>query len=173
MDTDRERDCGEQKETGSPERQEGTALGGHAHRSIGNAPAANKGAIRARYAVVVGPRTALSLVTVAAAALLAANALAVAAVPGNPVRGKAYFVHTGLFCTSCHTLKATRSTGRDGPNLNKAKPGYARIVERVTQGRNPTRRWPTGMPAYGGRHAELTKAQIQDIAAFVYSATHK
>ncbi len=153
MDTDRERYCGEQKVTGSPERQEGTALGGHAHRSIGNAPAANKGAIRARYAVVMGPRTALSLVTVAAA--------------------EAYFVHTGLFCTSCHTLKATRSTGRDGPNLNKAKPGYARIVERVTQGRNPTRRWPTGMPAYGGRHAELTKAQIQDIAAFVYSATHK
>jgi mono/diheme cytochrome c family protein len=121
-------------------------------------------------------RTTLPLAALTAVVLLTASALAVAAaaaVPGNPVRGKASCVRPGLFCGSCHKLKAARSTGRDGPDLDKTKPGYARIVELVTKGRNPTRRWPTGMPAYGGRHAEITKAEIQDIAAFVYTATHR
>ena len=121
------------------------------------------------------PRTVLALAAVAAAALVTASAFAIGgtAVPGNPVRGKALFVRPGLFCGSCHTLKAARSTGRDGANLDNAKPGYAKIVEFVTKGSTPTRRWPTGMPGFGGRHAELTKAEIQDIAAFVYNATHR
>ena len=121
----------------------------------------------------MGPRTLLPLAVLAAAALLTASALAVAAVPGNPVRGKALFVRPGLFCGSCHMLKAAKSTGRDGANLDKARPSYARIVEFVTKGSNPTRRWPTGMPAYGGRYANMTKAEIQDVAAFVYNATHR
>jgi mono/diheme cytochrome c family protein len=113
-----------------------------------------------------------------AAALAAAIATAAAigagtAVPGNPKIGKALFVRPGIFCASCHTLKAVRSTGRDGPDLDKAKPSYARIVDFVTHGRPPTKRWPTGSPGFGGRHAELTKAEISDIAAFVYAATHK
>jgi mono/diheme cytochrome c family protein len=123
----------------------------------------------------MGPRTALLFAAVVAAALLTSSAFAVAraAVPGNPVRGKALFVRPGLFCGSCHTLKAAKSTGRDGANLDKAKPAYARIVDFVTKGAKTTPRWPAGMPAYGGRHAELTKAEMQDIAAFVYNATHK
>ena len=122
----------------------------------------------------MGPRTVLPLAVVVAAALvtMSAFALAGAAVPGNPVRGKALFVRPGLFCGSCHTLKAARSTGRDGANLDKAKPGYARIIEFITKGSKQTPRWPAGMPAYGGRHPELTKAEMQDIAAFVYNATH-
>jgi mono/diheme cytochrome c family protein len=104
---------------------------------------------------------------------LTASALAVAAVPGNSANGKALYVRAGLFCSSCHMLKAAGSVGRDGPNLDQAKPSYATIVDFVTKGRKPTRRWPTGMPAYGGRSAELTKARIKDIAAFVYNATHK
>jgi mono/diheme cytochrome c family protein len=123
----------------------------------------------------MGPRTALPLAAFAAAALVTSGAVAFAgaAVPGNAVRGKALFVRPGLFCGSCHTLKAAASTGRDGANLDKAKPGYARIVEFVTKGSKPTSRWPAGMPAYGGRHAGLTKPEMQDIAAFVYNATHR
>jgi mono/diheme cytochrome c family protein len=123
----------------------------------------------------MGSRTTLALAALAAAALLTASALAVAAgaaAPGNAVRGKALFVRPGLFCGSCHTLKAAGSKGRDGRNLDNAKPGYEKIVEFVTKGSNPTRRWPTGMPAYGGRYANMTKAEIQDVAAFVYNATH-
>jgi mono/diheme cytochrome c family protein len=122
----------------------------------------------------MGWRTALPLAALAAAAVLTAGAFgeAAATVPGNPVRGKALFLQHGLYCGSCHTLKAAKSTGRDGPNLDKAKPSYARIVELVTKGRNPTGRWPTGMPRYGGAHSRTTTRQIQDIAAFVYTATH-
>ena len=125
----------------------------------------------------MGPRTALPLVALAAVALLTASALAVttrSAVQGNPTQGKALFLQAGIFCSSCHTLKAAKSTGRDGPNLDKAKPSYARIVAAITKGSSPTRRWPTGMPAYSGHagaYGELTKARIQDLAAFVYTAT--
>jgi mono/diheme cytochrome c family protein len=93
--------------------------------------------------------------------------------PGNAARGKALFSRAGLFCASCHTLKAAGSTGRDGPNLDKAHPSYARIVDFVTNGRPPTKRWPTGSPGFGGPRHELTKAEIQDLAAFVYAATHR
>lgn len=121
-------------------------------------------------------RTAVWLAAVVSAASLVGGALAVGAgapVPGNIVIGKELFVRSGLFCASCHTLKAAGSTGRDGQDLDRAKPAYATIVELITNGHNPSRRWPTGMPGYGGRHGEITKAYIQDIAAFVYTATHK
>ena len=124
----------------------------------------------------MGSRTALLFAALAAATLMTTTALAVpagTAVRGNPARGKALFSRPGLFCASCHTLKAAKSTGRDGPNLDKAKPTYARIVERVTNGRRATRRWPTGMPGYAGAHAFVTKAEIRDLAAFVYTATHR
>lgn len=122
----------------------------------------------------MGPKTAFLLAAFAVAALVTPNAFAFggSAVPGNPVRGKALFVRPGLFCGSCHTLKAARSTGRDGANLDQAKPSYARIVEFITKGSPQTKRWPAGMPTYGGRIPEITKSQIQDIAAFVYNATH-
>ena len=122
----------------------------------------------------MGFRPTLAVAALASAALLTASPLAVAATPGNPVRGKALFSRAAqLFCGSCHTLKTAGSTGRDGPNLDKAKPSFARIVDFVTNGRNPTRRWPTGMPGYGGRYPQMTKAQIQDVAAFIYNATHR
>ena len=89
----------------------------------------------------MSPRTALLLAAVAAAAVLTASAFAVTAgssVRGNPTRGKALFVRAGVFCASCHTLKAARSTGRDGPNLDKSKPSYARIVRKyVLRGVHP------------------------------------
>lgn len=116
------------------------------------------------------------MAALAALVLATASLIAVAAGasgPGSPARGRALFLHAGLFCTSCHTLEAAGSRGRDGPNLDKTKPSYAKIVDQVTKGRKPTKRWPTGMPGYAGRYAELTKAEIHDIAAFVYTATHR
>lgn len=119
----------------------------------------------------------LLLLAALAASVMSAVALAAGSagstVPGNATRGKALFSRPGLFCSSCHTLKAARSKGRDGPNLDQAKPSYARIVDFVTKGRPPTKRWPTGSPGFGGLHGELTKREIQDLAAFVYTATHK
>jgi len=109
------------------------------------------------------------VVALAASAVAAGNR---ADVPGNPKVGKALFLRAGLFCGSCHTLKAAGTRGRDGPNLDQAKPSYARIVDFVTNGRPPTKRWPTGSPGFGGSHRELTNAQIRDIAAYVYLATH-
>jgi mono/diheme cytochrome c family protein len=130
-----------------------------------------------RYALgPMRPKTVLPLAVLAAAALLMASAATVSAgasVPGDPKRGKALFLRPGLFCASCHTLKAVKSKGRDGPNLDKAKPSYALIVNRVTNGHKPSKRWPTGMPSYSGAHAFVNKAQIRDLAAFVYAATHR
>jgi mono/diheme cytochrome c family protein len=123
----------------------------------------------------VGPRTALLVAALAAAALLTVSGPAAAggrSVPGNPVRGKALFLRPGLFCGSCHTLKAAKSRGRDGPNLDRVKESYPQLVAMITKGRNPTRRWPTGMPGYA-KAGELTKAEIRDLAAFVYTATHR
>jgi mono/diheme cytochrome c family protein len=118
-------------------------------------------------------RLTVFLTVVVTAASLTSGDLAVAATPGSPARGKVLFIRAGLFCGSCHTLKAARSTGRSGPNLDQSKPSYARIVAAITKGLPPTRHWPTGMPRFGGAHAELTKSRIQDIAAFIFTATHK
>jgi mono/diheme cytochrome c family protein len=124
----------------------------------------------------MSPGTVMRLAAFAAAASLVAGVLAVtagASVPGNATVGKALFLRAGLFCSSCHILKAAGSTGRSGPNLDQEKLAYATIVEVVTKGGKPSRRWPTGMPAYDGPHGELNKSRIEDIAAFIYNATHK
>ena len=116
------------------------------------------------------------LLLAALAAALTATAVGVAAGAakrGNPAVGKALFLRSGVFCASCHTLKAAGSTGRDGPNLDTARPSYAKIVELVSKGRNPSKRWPTGMPRYAGPNAVLTTAMIRDIATFVYGSTHR
>ena len=120
----------------------------------------------------MGPRMLLLAALVASIASATAVGAGTTG-PGNPKVGEALFLRAGIFCSSCHTLKAAGSTGRDGPNLDQAKPSYARIVDFITNGRPPTKRWPTGSPGFGGRHAELPKKDIQDIAAFVYAATHK
>jgi mono/diheme cytochrome c family protein len=97
----------------------------------------------------------------ASAALAAAVAIPAFAAtnPGSAKKGKAIFVAN---CTTCHVLKAANGRGTIGPNLDKKKPKYALIVNRVTNGKGT-------MTAY---KAILTKAQIQDVSAFVYNATH-
>jgi len=81
-------------------------------------------------------------------------------VVGDPASGKALFKSVG--CMNCHTLAAAGATGTAGPNLDQLKPAYATVVEQVTHGGEY-------MPAFAGT---LTTTQIQDIAAFVFTATH-
>src|SRR4051794_30211796 len=97
---------------------------------------------------------------VAAALALSAVAFPPAAAPapkGSASRGKTIFVRAGVFCASCHTLSAARAAGRDGPDLDKSKLGYDALVAVITKGAKPSKRWPTGMPHYGGFRAVLTK----------------
>jgi cytochrome c6 len=103
-------------------------------------------------------RVGIALVTVVVAAAMAVPAFA-ATNPGNPKRGKTIFVAN---CSTCHVLKAANSRGTIGPNLDKRKPTYAKIVLIVTNGKGV-------MTAYKN---VLKKTQIQDVAAFVYNATH-
>jgi mono/diheme cytochrome c family protein len=84
-----------------------------------------------------------------------------AAPTGNAAAGKVIFTTTAG-CDNCHTLKAAGSSGNVGPNLDDAKPPYARIINRVTNGKSP-------MPSFKGT---LSPEQIQDVAAFVYESTH-
>ena len=82
------------------------------------------------------------------------------AVQGDPVAGKKVF--TSASCVSCHTLKDAGATGTVGPNLDQLKPAEARVVKQVTNGGKI-------MPAFKG---QLSAKQIQDVAAYVYKATH-
>ncbi len=81
------------------------------------------------------------------------------AVEGDPAAGAEVFASAG--CVTCHTLADAGSTGAVGPNLDEAKPSYELVVDRVTNGMG-------AMPAFGG---QLDEAQIQDVAAYVVSAT--
>jgi len=79
---------------------------------------------------------------------------------GDPAAGKAVFTSAG--CTTCHTLKDAGSHGTIGPNLDQLKPPEARIVTQVENGGGP-------MPAF---KSQLSAKQIQDVAAYVFTATH-
>jgi cytochrome c6 len=79
---------------------------------------------------------------------------------GNATAGKEVFLGTAG-CSSCHTLSDAGSTGTIGPNLDAVKPTYDKVVAQVTNGGG-------GMPAFGD---SLSEQQIQDVAAYVSSAT--
>jgi mono/diheme cytochrome c family protein len=88
---------------------------------------------------------------------------------GNPVKGKTLFRE---YCSGCHTLKAARATGTVGPNFDKMKPSYARVVKQVT---NPRFR-PGTIVDYSMLTffpGTFSKSDIRDIAAFVFISTHK
>jgi mono/diheme cytochrome c family protein len=86
-------------------------------------------------------------------------------VVGDPARGEQFFSE---YCSSCHTLKAARATGRVGPNLDKLKPSYQRVVKQVT---NPRGAVPLSMITFGPD--TFTASDIHDIAAFVFISTHR
>jgi mono/diheme cytochrome c family protein len=94
------------------------------------------------------------------------------AAPGNPVTGKRVWLQQnslGWACSGCHTLQAESAYGTTGPNLDKVKPSVATAIKFITNGCVPSARWPVSMQTFGG---VLTKQQIRDLAAFIYSATH-
>ena len=80
---------------------------------------------------------------------------------GDATAGKKVFGDAG--CAGCHTLKDAGATGAVGPNLDELKPALDRIVTQVEHGGG-------AMPAFQG---QLSPKQIQDVAAYVYSATHQ
>ena len=79
---------------------------------------------------------------------------------GDPVAGKEVFLGTSG-CAGCHTLADAGSTAMIGPNLDDLKPSHAAVVAQVTNGGG-------AMPAFGD---SLSEEQIQDVAAYVSSAT--
>ncbi|MGI9186351.1 MAG: c-type cytochrome [Gaiellales bacterium] len=78
-----------------------------------------------------------------------------AASEGDAAAGEAVFASAG--CGGCHTLAAAGSTGAVGPNLDEAKPDYALVMERVTNGQG-------AMPSFSG---QLSETDIQNVAAYV------
>jgi cbb3-type cytochrome c oxidase subunit III len=70
-------------------------------------------------------------------------------------------IFTSIGCTGCHTLAAAESIG--GVDLDSLKPSLAVARDNITNGNSE------GMPAWTG---QLTKTQIQNVAAFVYCATN-
>jgi mono/diheme cytochrome c family protein len=130
--------------------------------------------------VTLAAATAITVVVVACVAVGLPLATTTAAqrndsakVPGNSVTGKHLFVAACCPpCATCHTLRAARAKGKEGPDLDTARPTYGLIVRLITNGSSFIKRYRTEMPAYGGAYGSLTKRNIQDIAAFVYAATH-
>jgi mono/diheme cytochrome c family protein len=78
---------------------------------------------------------------------------------GDAAAGEQVFASAG--CGGCHTLAAANSSGNVGPNLDEASPSFDKAVERVTDGQG-------AMPSFKD---QLSKQQIQDVAAFVSEST--
>ncbi len=107
------------------------------------------------------PMTALLLVSALAGCGGAATGNAGGRTQGGPSSahsGRALFVTE---CGACHALAAAGTTGGAGPDLDTERPGYARVLERVTNGVG-------AMPAFTG---VLTRSQIEAIARYVSSTT--
>jgi mono/diheme cytochrome c family protein len=106
------------------------------------------------------------------AALLAALvafgcASALAATPkpklaGNAKNGRKLFIAQS--CGSCHLMAAANQLDGSGagPDLDRVTKTYAQIVTQITKGGH-------GMTGYA---KVLTAAQIDDLAAFVYTTSH-
>ncbi len=94
-------------------------------------------------------------------------------VVGNAKAGKPIFVST---CGVCHTLRAAKSVGNIGPNLDKTALTEAVIIKAITNGgasvmsKAAAAKYTTQMTAYKN---VLTPTVIQNVAAFVYTSTHK
>jgi mono/diheme cytochrome c family protein len=78
---------------------------------------------------------------------------------GDPSAGSEVFASAG--CGGCHTLQAAGSEGTVGPDLDELEPEYDDAVEQITEGGG-------GMPAF---RDDLTRKQIEDVAAFVVEST--
>jgi mono/diheme cytochrome c family protein len=117
--------------------------------------------------------TAATLITAAVPAIaLAHRASTAAKLIGDPAAGKPLFVST---CGLCHKLRDAKTAGKIGPDLDKVSLTQPIIVKAITYGgssvmtRTQVAKYPTRMVPYKN---VLSKKQIQDIAAYVYKATH-
>ena len=78
---------------------------------------------------------------------------------GDATKGNAVFASAG--CGNCHTLKAAKSTGTIGPNLDSLKPDYRAVTAQVTNG-------GAQMPSF---KKSLSAQQIADVSAYVVAST--
>jgi len=80
---------------------------------------------------------------------------------GDPTKGTGVFASAG--CGNCHTLKAAKSTGTIGPNLDTLTPtpDYRAVTAQVTNG-------GAVMPSF---KKSLSTQQIADVAAYVVNST--
>lgn len=93
---------------------------------------------------------------------------------GSPTAGKSAFATT---CAACHTLKAAGAVGTLGPNLDKTANTLteAKIITAISKGgasimtKAAIAKYPTTMQPY----ASLGTKTVDNIAAFVYTSTHK
>ena len=77
---------------------------------------------------------------------------------GDTTAGKAVFTTTASpSCAGCHTLKDAGASGTVGPNLDNARPPYARVIDRVTHGKGV-------MPSFDGK---LSATDIENVAKYV------
>ena len=66
-------------------------------------------------------------------------------------------------CGVCHTLKAARSSGEIGPNLDQLKLSMDRIIYSVTNGIGAMQAW----------EGILTSEEIEAVAYYVFNSTKK
>jgi mono/diheme cytochrome c family protein len=117
--------------------------------------------------------TLAALLLLAAAVPASALAYRSTKLIGSPKAGKSLFVST---CGVCHTLKPAGTVGTIGPNLGEVTLTEQTIIKAITYGgwtvmtKAAASKYTTRMVAY---KAVLTSAQIDNIAAFVYTTTHK
>lgn len=132
--------------------------------------------LRSRIGIRVGAGiVGLALLAVLAPAALGHPNATTPKLIGNAKAGKSAFSTT---CAACHTLKAAGSVGTIGPNLDKSAGALteATIVKAITNGGASVMtaaakaKYPTQMVAYKGA---LSTTVINNIAAFVYTSTHK
>jgi mono/diheme cytochrome c family protein len=120
----------------------------------------------------------LRLVAALALAILLPAASVSATTPapkivGSAKLGKKPFVST---CGVCHTLRAAATVGAIGPNLDHVALTEQTIIKAITNGgatvmpKAIAAKYTTQMVAYKN---VLSTRQIDNIAAYVYTSTHK
>ena len=78
-----------------------------------------------------------------------------------------------VYCSNCHTLKAAGATGHLGPDLEKLRPSYPRVLEQLITGGTGGAGLPASDLTFGPGIHTFTAADMRDLAAFVFISTHK
>jgi mono/diheme cytochrome c family protein len=124
--------------------------------------------------VRVAAGAALLALLVAGVAAGAAG-VRVASTPSASVSaGLKLFTSSG--CSACHTFRAAAATGKIGPSLDTVKLTQAQIITQVTSGgcavmtKTACAHYKFSMSSFKSR---LSKTQITEVAAFVYTERNK